>query len=599
MASIDINSINFFTPIKFEGQKKTFKQNIQEGVEDYFFLKGKAAFVIPGKVVNESQEVKIKFKDQSKIKQVILGAIKVISYMTIAIPLIMLAAKAIFRGFHKFHIVPKVKLIPSSSPLKPVPSSIKDKEPAPSLIKDKEPAPSLIKDKEPVVVNNTPEDRAAITIQKYIRRHFVKKSFLPNGLFTQYKEQCSNASGANSQTMPQAEGGKTRVYLPAEMSEVVLKRSGRKDAIKRFHQMQDVRAILNSQKASHLIIPKANLCGEFLLEERLPINVDSYHNMGAYLSGPELFDDAVREMTRLFSKIYLSDLVNEQCIPLGHIEGIGDFVRYDNLPLYIEEVNGERKGQIGLVDLEHNQASPSRNGLKTLVRIFPLHLDLIKEEASKLGMAVNNEELEISAEKGRQYLQVGYSSHLEWLQEKGSLSEVATQIFDIDSKRQAELNEIVEKELIKLNQGINDYFVKQGFLGAPPDKNFLTGSLENVAKELAAAICPMIIGNTKAVIAKKQQEKLEKIGERELSQSEVVSLRSPILKRSILKKGVEDFIRDHENVKFNTGLFSDDAPLIVSQLLEVVINELVSGGELFLFDPAYYTGGNESCWIRY
>lgn len=161
--------------------------------------------------------------------------------------------------------------------------------------------------------------------------------------------------GTESYLIPQAQGGSTRVYLPKEMPEVVLKSSGRTEAIKRFHQMQEVRSILDSQNSSHLIIPKVNLCQEFLIEQRLPINADSYYNMGLYLSQPELFDEAVRELTRLFSRIYLSDLVNWQINPLRNIEGVEDFVRYDNLPMYVIEENGKKKGKIGLIDLEHTR----------------------------------------------------------------------------------------------------------------------------------------------------------------------------------------------------------------------------------------------------
>ena len=89
------------------------------------------------------------------------------------------------------------------------------------------------------------------------------------------------------------------------MPEVVLKNSGRHIAVKRFHQMQKVRKILEAQGSTHLVIPKANLCQEFFVEQRLPINTDSLYNMGLYLAHSNFFDDAVREMTRLYSKVYI------------------------------------------------------------------------------------------------------------------------------------------------------------------------------------------------------------------------------------------------------------------------------------------------------
>ncbi|MCP5506293.1 MAG: IQ calmodulin-binding motif-containing protein [Chlamydiales bacterium] len=271
----------------------------------------------------------------------------------------------------------------------------------------------------PVIHPNTPKDKAAATIQKHFRGYLARKPHLPSNLYPQYRVQCEKVKGPESHSIPQADGGKTTVYLPQEMPGVVLKSSGRKDAITRFHQMQEIRSILNSQNSSHLIIPKANLCKEFLVEERLPINVDSYHNMGLYLSQPELFDEAVRELTRLFSRVYLSDLVSYQLNPLGHIAGVEDFVRYDNLPMYVVEENGKKKGKIGLIDLEHMQKDPNSQDLETLVRIFPLHLNVIKNEANKLNMKVNKGSLDASAEMGRKYLQVGFIDHLNWLKQKG------------------------------------------------------------------------------------------------------------------------------------------------------------------------------------
>lgn len=283
--------------------------------------------------------------------------------------------------------------------------------------------------------SDTPEDKAAITIQKHIRGYLARRPLLPSNLFPQYHTQCQKAEGPESSSMPQADKGETRVYLPKEMPEVVLKSSGKQAAVKRFHQMQDVRSILDSQNSSHLVIPKASLCGNFLVEQRLPINVDSYHNMELYLSQPQLFNEAVREMTRLFSKVYLSDLVGYQYDPLGHIADVGDFVRYDNLPLFIEDSNGKKVGKIGLIDLEHMQNGSTSNSLETLARIFPLHLDIIKEEAKNLHMKINNNSLEAAAARGEKYLQVGFTDHLEWLKHKGISTEVSPQPFEIGLER--------------------------------------------------------------------------------------------------------------------------------------------------------------------
>ena len=454
----------------------------------------------------------------------------------------------------------------------------------------------------PVIRLNTVEDRAATSIQKHFRGYLARKSHLPSNLYPHYRVQCDRTNGGESHSLPQAKGGKTKVYLPREMPGVVLKNSGRRNAITRFHQMQGVRSILNSQNSSHLIIPKANLCKEFLVEQRLPINVNSYHNMGLYLSQTGLFDEAVRELTRLFSRVYLGDLVSYQHNPLGHIAGVEDFVRYDNLPLYVVEENGKKEGKIGLIDLEHVQKGPYFGGLETIARIFPLHLDLIKNEASKLKMKVNEGALDASAEKGRKYLQVGFSDHLQWLKQKGvstkiSSGKIPSESFQVDSQRIEELTSLLEKELLKLNQGVNDLFTRNKVLDKP-QKDFLTENPEEMAKELAPSITLMIIDNIKAQIDKHQNKQLSEMSGKDITESDVVSLRSPVIKRPTLHEGIDTLLLNNEKIKFKRTL-GFEAQDIAEQLAYVIMENLVNGGEIFHFDPAYYTGGHNFCWIRY
>lgn len=443
-----------------------------------------------------------------------------------------------------------------------------------------------------IVHPDTPEDNSATIIQKYIRGYLARKHFLPNRLFPQYHAQCQKANGPELHTMPRAETGKTTCYLPKDLPEVVLKRSGRKDAIRRFHQMQEVRAILESQNCSNLVIPKARLCGDFLVEQRLPINPDSYHNMELYLSHSELFDKTVREMTRLFSKVYLGSLVTWNYNSLGYIEGVGDFVKYDNLPLYIEEKDGKQEGKIGLIDLEHIQNKPRPQALKRLVRIFPLHLDIIKDEAGFLKMKFDEKTLDYYAEKGKKYLQVGFTDHLDWLQQKGVSNEVSLQPFEISTEREKELTNLVEKGLLKLNQGVHG----PCSVWEEPPKNFFAENPEPLSKDLALIFTPMIIANIKAQIEKNQKEKLSKLSTQYMTDSELVSIRSPMLEQFDLYDGVDKLIRKNLKIK----LTRNEGERLAGQLVHVVMEELVKGGELFFFDLATYdAGGYDICWLRY
>jgi hypothetical protein len=395
--------------------------------------------------------------------------------------------------------------------------------------------------------------------------------------------------------IPRADNGKTRVYLPKEFPAVVLKHSGRDAALKRFQQMQTVRAILDKQKSSHLVIPNAKIYKDFLVEERLPINVDYYHNMELYLSQTQLFDDAVHELTRLFSKIYIGDLVDYQRHPLGHINGVEDQVRYDNLPMYITEKNGKKEGKIGLIDLEHMEDKSQSYGLEKLARIFPLHLDIIKNEAKKLKMEINQDLLDAAAERGKKYLHVGFIDHLTWLEKKGISTPISHQPFQINSQREPELTMLLQKELLKINEGINDLFTRKGYL-EKPQKDFFTHNPEEAAKELATGVAPLIMSNIKAQIDKQQNKQLSKLLEQNITKSQLVHLRSPVIKRSELYRGVDRLITQHKRVQVTYPYEERD---VAEQLLYIVLEELVKSGEIFYFDPAYYTGGHDLCWIRY
>lgn len=423
------------------------------------------------------------------------------------------------------------------------------------------------------------------------KKNWGETSDSPGSVYTQYRSyhaEVEKAEGPESDSIRQAKGGKTRVYLPEKLPEVVLKKSGRKEGIERFHQMQGVRNILKEQKASHLIIPKANLVKGYLVEERLPINVDRFHNIGLYLSDPRAFDDAVREMTRLFSKVNLSDLVNPQLHPISHIKGVGDDIRYDNLPLYVVEENGVKKGKIGLIDLEHMQNKPKPEGLEVLARIFPLHVDIIKEEAKNLKLKVNEKNLTNAAERGKKYFKGGYTDHLEWIKQKG----LTSQPIQVSPEREKELTKLVEKELLKLNQGSNALLQRKG-LGGEFEKNFFTQDSHQTAKALAANLTPIIIDSIKTQVEKK----LNKAQGKELSESKLLKIRSPLLKRPKLHEEVEKLLTENSAITFKRQLCGHE--LIAEQITHVVLEELVKGGEIFSYDPAYYTGGHNLCWIRF
>lgn len=423
------------------------------------------------------------------------------------------------------------------------------------------------------------------TSRQKIFRLYTERADLPGELFQKAVNLLNNQNSWGE--MPKASSGKTRVYLPNELPEVVLKESGGKSTQRR-KQMDQVRVILEEQGSENLIIPLARQHENYLIEERLPIHADCYHNMDLYQSNPRLFDDAVREMTRLFSKVYLSDLVVFSIHPLGNLEGVENQVRYDNLPLYIVEENGEKKGKIGLIDLEHLDEQPSPEGLETLVRIFPNHLDLIKEEAKKLRMEIDDSKLDAAAIKGKKYLQLGYLDHLAWLEKKKITSENAFQSFEISIERQKEIAQVIEKELEILNEGVNN--ISKGKRDVEqPKKGFLDGKIN---QKFALNIVDTVIKNMQQQIKEKQDEILNKTKQKKtFTSTELVNFRSPQCSREELYNSITQFLKSPGQC-----YAGEDA---ADQLVCIIGKELAKGGELFSFDPAFYTYAHNRCWIRY
>lgn len=95
-----MTQISFFNAVNFGNQPKTTRQSLLETVDDYFYLGGKKACVIPGKIQNNSIEVEFRQDSPNFLTTII----KVITYCTLVFPLFMLIAKAALRSKYEFHV---------------------------------------------------------------------------------------------------------------------------------------------------------------------------------------------------------------------------------------------------------------------------------------------------------------------------------------------------------------------------------------------------------------------------------------------------------------------------------------------------------------
>ncbi len=100
------NKIGFFTPVTYSTDcPKTLGRRLIEGIDDYFYLKGKKATVIDPKAVDGKILIDVSSGKETTVRI----ALKVASYIYFAVP--MLIAKLIIRATHKFAVVEPRELL--------------------------------------------------------------------------------------------------------------------------------------------------------------------------------------------------------------------------------------------------------------------------------------------------------------------------------------------------------------------------------------------------------------------------------------------------------------------------------------------------------
>ncbi len=99
---VPMSSISFFTPVHFCG-RPSFSQKFLETVDNYFYLGGKRARVLQGKTWDNTLAVMIVDHPHAE-GDLIATAVKIATYVTLILPLLMLALKAILRSSCHFEI---------------------------------------------------------------------------------------------------------------------------------------------------------------------------------------------------------------------------------------------------------------------------------------------------------------------------------------------------------------------------------------------------------------------------------------------------------------------------------------------------------------
>lgn len=96
-----MTSVDFFIPLTFQNQSTTFKENIIELVDDYFYIGGKKAYVIHEHLDENLRGAFI----NNETQQLWVTALKIASWFTLAIPLMAISLKFFLRRSYNIVVV--------------------------------------------------------------------------------------------------------------------------------------------------------------------------------------------------------------------------------------------------------------------------------------------------------------------------------------------------------------------------------------------------------------------------------------------------------------------------------------------------------------
>ena len=101
---MSISDLSFLTPVVFETDR-SFGKYFLEKVDGYFSISGKRAFVISGIKTDKSYDVVMKDYESSVYSKLIFTALKVVTYVTLVVPILMVFLKVALRSNYTFNLV--------------------------------------------------------------------------------------------------------------------------------------------------------------------------------------------------------------------------------------------------------------------------------------------------------------------------------------------------------------------------------------------------------------------------------------------------------------------------------------------------------------
>ena len=552
---VSMATISLFIPVNYTRQSSCTEQALSV-LSDYFYLGGARATVIRG------DEVQL---ENGKVSCTEI-ALKISSYVLLfPITLSLLIVNVALRSQHHFILITR----PSLETAKAVSRIIHQPNPK----------------------SEEQKNVAATKIQSFWRGHLAKvkvekakRHFLSYALLEQAKLCIDTLS--QGEPLPRAPAGKTPVYLPTELP-IILKRCGSPANQERFDQMKQAREICEQGGYKNLVIPRARVFRNFIVESRLPITVHgAKEQIGLYVENRERFTGAVQEFTGFLCQSSLLDITGGNRDPYGSLSKtpIG---RYDNVALYLEG----NQGKIGLIDLEGFSPERSKSQeywcffpCRDAVHLFPYHLDEIMSVAKNFDSNIETHRgaLEKARNEALKRFKLAYENHLEFVVNKGVTFENPIAFEKLNVSRIEELKGVVEAALRKEHEG----FLFTGCLGENSDATLKLFN-EQAFPQILDAIYNFI--NDRLESSMKFRKNKGAIS----SNLELLSLRTLTFTtyNNLYYRRCVGAVADLIGV-LTFGKTSFDATNFSEELLHVIFKELERGGDISYYNPDF---GDTTC----
>lgn len=317
---------------------------------------------------------------------------------------------------------------------------------------------------------------AAVKIQKIWRGHSdrvkvekLRKHLLSSALFEKAKIVIDNNS--YSFGCSRAPYGRSKVYLHKKLplvfknsdldlsieDEKALKKLGYVGNRERVDKMRQARNICERNGYKSIVIPKARIYKDFIVETRLPIMMyEMKDQMGLYIENRARFTEAVKEFVGFLCQSKLSDITGNTLDSYGTLSET-PMGRYDNVALYLEE----DRAKIGLIDLEGFEPECHKSEknwcflrCQDAIRLFPYHLDEILDIAKNFDPKIHEyrKDLEIEKNGALKRFKIAYEDHLELIKKQGITFENPSEI-KINSNQRENLKQAALLFIQKLHEG--------------------------------------------------------------------------------------------------------------------------------------------------